>query len=193
MAGTLHNLNNIRAFIAVDVSVKDAIKSLQQELLDDAGWTPQQAKPVEIENFHITLFFLGNIPSEVVEKVKTKIAEVEFDPIDITFTGIGAFPYPTSPRIIWVGVGQGAQELVCLAEDVVQKLSEIGFKPDRPFSPHLTVLRIKANRLKMPVEILTKFMNKCIASDIINELHLKRSDPVPSGVLYTDIFTVYAR
>lgn len=193
MAGTLHNLSNIRAFIAVDISNKDAITTLQHELLGHAGWSQQQTKPVKNENFHITLFFLGNIRSEVVEKVKAKIVQVEFDPIHVTLTGIGAFPYPTSARVIWVGVGEGAQELVCLAERVVQKLSEIGFKPDRPFSPHLTVLRAKTDRLRMPPETLSKYMNKSIASDIIDELHLKRSDPTPSGVLYTDIFTVYAR
>lgn len=193
MAGTLHNLNNTRAFIAVDVSNKDAIKSLQQELLGDPGLTPQQTKPVKNENFHITLFFLGNISLEIVEKIKAKIAQVKFDPINITFTGVGAFPNPTSARVIWVGVGDGAQELVCLAENVVQKLAEIGFKPDRPFSPHLTVLRAKAGRLKMPVETLKKYTNKSIASDIIDELHLKRSETTPSGVSYKDIFTVYAR
>jgi len=193
VAGTLHNLNNTRAFIAVDVSNKDAIKSLQQELLGDTRWTSQQTRPVTNENFHITLFFLGNISLEIVEKVKGKLAQVKFEPINVTFTGIGAFPNPTSARVIWVGVGDGAQELVCLAENVVQKLSEIGFKPDRPFSPHLTVLRAKAGRLKLPVETLTKYMTKSIASEIIDELHLKRSDPTPSGVSYKDIFTVYAR
>jgi len=95
VAGTLHNLNNTRAFIAVDVSNKDAIKSLQQELLGDTRWTSQQTRPVTNENFHITLFFLGNISLEIVEKVKGKLAQVKFEPINITFTGIGAFPNPT--------------------------------------------------------------------------------------------------
>jgi 2'-5' RNA ligase len=186
-------LNNIRAFVAVDVSNTVAIEKLQQELVCEAGWRCDQSKPVKTHNLHFTLIFLGDIHLESIDKIKNQISEIRFEPIKITFTGIGGFPNSSFARVVWVGVDENSRrELVSLAGQVVLKLSEIGFRPDRPFTPHLTIFRAKGRNLKLGTELLYKYGKKDFGSDISDRVHLKRSDLTPSGPVYTNIFTVHA-
>ncbi len=194
MEDTWGKLDDMRAFIAADVSNTIAIEKLQQELIADAGWTHEQTRPVNNQNLHFTLIFLGNIGLEVVNEIEIKLSEIQFEPIKLTFTGIGGFPHLNFARVVWVGVDEnGKQRLASLAEQVVLKMSEIGIKPDKPFTPHLTVIRVKGRSLNMRTDILDKYQKKDFNSDIIDKVHIKRSDLTSSGPRYTNIFTVHAR
>jgi RNA 2',3'-cyclic 3'-phosphodiesterase len=187
-------LDYIRAFIAADVSNTTAIEKLQKELIADAGWTYEQMRPVNYQNLHFTLIFLGNIGLGVIDEIKIKLSEILFEPIKLTFTGIGGFPDLNFARVVWVGVdGNGNQKLVSLAEQVLLKLSEMGIKPDKPFTSHLTVIRVKRRSLNIPKEVSDKYGKKNFSSDILDKFHLKRSDLTSSGPRYTNIFTVNAR
>jgi 2'-5' RNA ligase len=189
----LCSLNNIRAFVAVEVSNTGGIEKLQQELACEAGWTCDQTRPVKNRNLHFTLIFLGDIHLESIDKIKDLISEIRFEPIKITFTGIGGFPNSNFARVVWVGVDEnGRQKLVGLAEQVVLKLSQIGFRPNKPFTPHLTIFRVKGGNLKLRTELLHKYGKRNFGSDISDKVHLKRSDLTPSGQVYTNIFTVHA-
>ncbi len=59
----------------------------------------------------------------------------------IECSGAGAFPDPSRATVIWAGVKSG--ELARLANAVGVSLAPLGFKPDRPFSGHITILRSK--------------------------------------------------
>ncbi|MGB8937959.1 MAG: RNA 2',3'-cyclic phosphodiesterase [Candidatus Nitrosopolaris sp.] len=186
-------MNNIRAFIAVEVSNTIGIEKLQQELVSDTGWRCDQARPVKSHNLHFTLIFLGDVGLESINKIKNKLSELQFEPITITFTGIGGFPNSNFARVVWVGVdADGCQKLASLADQVVLKLSELGFRLDKPFSPHLTIFRINGGNLKLRTELLYKYGKKDFGSDVGDKVHLKRSDLTPSGPIYTNIFTVNA-
>jgi RNA 2',3'-cyclic 3'-phosphodiesterase len=64
--------------------------------------------------------------------------------------------------------------------------------PDKPFTPHMTLFRIKKGKLKITTKLLSEFDHLSFGSDIINKVHLKQSDLTSSGPIYTDIFTVNA-
>ena len=85
----------MRTFIAVDVST-GAIARLQNEIMV-AGWSPKDIKPVEASNFHFTLIFLGEKSDNDVDSIKAKMAQVQFEPFPLTYTGVGAFPKPANP------------------------------------------------------------------------------------------------
>jgi 2'-5' RNA ligase len=183
-------LNNIRAFVALDVSNAVGIEKLQQELAHDAGWGRHEASPVKSHNLHFTIIFLGDIRLESVSKIKNKLSEVQFEPIRISFTGIGGFPNSNFVRVVWVGVdADGCKKLASLAVQVVTKMSELGFRQDKPFSPHLTIFRLKRN-LKLGTELLYKYGKKNFGSYVGDNINLKRSDLTPSGPIYSNIFTV---
>ena len=182
----------MRAFIAVDVS-NVAIVKLQNDILSAAGWNLRDIKPVEPHNFHFTVIFLGEISDHDVDRIKEKLAEFQFEPFTITYTGIGAFPNPAHARVVWVGVDpEGAQKLTALANDVVAKMSELGFKADKPFSAHMTFLRAKGRALRA-IEISSKYQGRTFGSDLIDKVHLKKSELTQSGPIYLNVYTVEAK
>src|SRR5439155_26193713 len=48
------------------------------------------------------------------------------------------------PKVVWIGMGEGAEPLAALAADLAAELRarEVKFD-DRPFAPHLTLARIR--------------------------------------------------
>ncbi|HKZ61790.1 MAG TPA: RNA 2',3'-cyclic phosphodiesterase [Nitrososphaera sp.] len=181
----------MRTFIAVDVST-GAIARLQNEIMV-AGWSPKDIKPVEASNFHFTLIFLGEKSDNDVDSIKAKMAQVQFEPFPLTYTGVGAFPKPASSRVVWVGVDQvGGEKLTALANDVVAKMAELGFSADKPFSPHLTIFRARGRPFQT-IDISAKYQGRTFGSDLIDRVHLKKSDLAPSGPVYSNIYTVEAK
>jgi RNA 2',3'-cyclic 3'-phosphodiesterase len=182
----------MRAFIAVDVS-NVAIVKLQNDILSTAEWNPRDVKPVEPHNFHFTVIFLGEISDHNVDRIKEMLAGFQFEPFIIIYTGIGAFPNLAHARVIWVGVDpEGAQKLTALANDVVAKMSELGFRADKPFSAHLTLLRAKGRPVGASY-ISSKYQETTFGSDQIDKVHLKKSELTPLGPKYSNIYTVEAK
>jgi RNA 2',3'-cyclic 3'-phosphodiesterase len=175
-------------FIAVDVSSKDNIEKLQHKLQISAGWNTLLLKPVSKQSFHFTLIFLGEVTINTVDKIKSNLSEIQFEPIKITYTGIGGFPNSNAARVIWMGVdAEGGRKLVGLAKKVRSKMKDIDFRPDKPFTPHMTLFR-----LKITTKLLSEYNRMTFGSEVINKVHLKRSDLTSTGPIYTDIFTVNA-
>jgi 2'-5' RNA ligase len=182
----------MRAFIAVDVS-NAAIVKLQNDILSAAGWNLRDVKPVEPHNFHFTVIFLGEISDHDVDRIKEKLAGFQFERFTLTYTGIGAFPNPAHARVIWIGVdSEGAKRLTALANDVIAKMSELGFKADKPFSAHMTFLRAKDRPLRA-TEISSKYQGRTFGSDSIDKVHLKKSELMQSGPIYSNVYTVEAK
>jgi 2'-5' RNA ligase len=121
------------------------------------------------------------------------LAGFQFEPFIITYSGIGAFPNLVHARVIWVGVDpEGAQKLTALANNVVAKMSELGFKADKPFSAHITLLRAKGRPVSASY-ISSKYEDTTFGSDWIDKVHLKKSELTPSGPKYSNIYTVEAK
>ena len=187
-------LNGIRTFIALEVSNKTVIEKLQEELTNVARWRPQEVKPIEKQNFHFTLFFLGEVDLGTIDKIKGKLSELQFEPIKISYTGLGGFPNPRFARVVWMGVDEeGGKTLIGLAEKVASKMADIGLRPNKPFSPHITLFRIKRGKLNI-AQLVSKYNTKTIGPpDIIDKIHMKRSNLTQTGPIYSNIFTVYSK
>jgi 2'-5' RNA ligase len=71
-------------------------------------------------------------------------------------------------------------------------MSELGFKPDKPFSAHLTLLRSK-DRPVSASYISSKYQRQTFGSDWIDKVHLKKSELTPSGPKYSNVYTVEAK
>jgi len=129
----------MRLFIAIDVS--DEVRRAAAELMAKLRASGADCKWVEPENLHLTLRFLGETPAEKIAEVKALMLQAcRKPPLAIIFEKLGAFPSWNDPRVIWVGVGQGAGELSALA-------GELGPDPEgRAFSAHLTIGRVRSRR-----------------------------------------------
>ncbi|HEV8387552.1 MAG TPA: RNA 2',3'-cyclic phosphodiesterase [Nitrososphaera sp.] len=182
----------LRTFIAVDVSAIDPITRLQNEIGSAAKWSNKDVKLIEPQNFHFTLIFLGEISDSNVDRIQSKLSGLRFDAIDLSYNGVGAFPRLDAARIVWVGVDrEGSQRLTDVADKVSSAVSELGFKPDKPFSPHLTIFRVKA---RQPVDLsgLARKYDGFAVRDRIDKIHLKKSELTPAGPVYSNIYTVEA-
>lgn len=177
----------MRTFVAAEITdegILNSIKDLQTNLRIDA-------KPVELQNMHFTLLFLGEIAEGMVQRVQNELKTVRFDSFDISFEGVGAFPKPKFPRVVWIGVKNGASQLVELAKTVEEKLAPLGFKSDKEFKPHITTFRIK-NQIGDITDELSKHSNEKFGSQKISEIKFKKSILMPSGPIYSDLQVVKA-
>jgi 2'-5' RNA ligase len=179
----------MRTLVAVEIqnkAVLDSIAKLQSDL-------KIKAKQVSKENMHFTLLFLGEITEEAAPKIMEALQSIIFSPIQVNFSEVGAFPNPRFPRVVWIGVDEMAsQNLIKLALQVEEKLVPLGFKSDKPFRPHLTILRIK-NHIGDISKELDRLRTVQLGHDTISELKFKKSILTPSGPIYSDLQVVKAR
>ncbi len=179
----------MRAFVAAEISNETLLNSIAK-LQSDLNIN---AKPVNKENMHFTLLFLGEISEEIAQSVMSSLSSVSFKPIQVSFTHMGTFPNSRLPRVIWIGIDDtSSKELIELALQVEEKLAPLGFKSDKPFKPHLTIFRIK-NRINDISKMLERFKIVGLGRDVISELKLKKSILTPSGPIYSDLQVVKAK
>ena len=175
----------MRTFVAIEVSDKDVLNSIhkiQTEL-------NIKAKPVELYNMHFTVQFLGEVSEEMVGKISDALNSIEFSAFSISFMGVGVFPKPSFPRVIWIGTDDGINELEKLAEMIRTKLSQIGFHPDKKFKSHVTIFRVK-NKIEGMSDKLEKFSSYNFGKQTVSEIKLKKSELTPNGPIYTDLLVV---
>jgi 2'-5' RNA ligase len=99
------------------------------------------------EKLHLTLAFLGELDDAQLAAATDGAVEVApmFKPFPLQLAGLGTFGPPRAPRVIWAGVGGDVARLLALQAQLVGALAACGFpREERPFSPHLTLARIKA-------------------------------------------------
>jgi 2'-5' RNA ligase len=103
------------------------------------------ARWVAAENLHVTLWFIGEVRDERAQDIMTSLS-VPFPvpPFEVVLGGCGAFPPSGVPRVFWIGVDRGQQELQDLYAHVGERLAPLGYQPERrEYSAHLTVARVK--------------------------------------------------
>jgi 2'-5' RNA ligase len=94
------------------------------------------------------------------------------------------------PRVLWIGVSQGAEQLVRLAyvvREAVDKFAE--HEEDREFTPHLTIGRIKSGRnVEKLRELVTRYRGVEFGVVTVDKIKLKKSVLTPRGPIYSDLF-----
>jgi 2'-5' RNA ligase len=184
-------LEKIRAFIAVDIEseeFRDQIIQLQKKLSDIGT----DIKPVAPQNIHLTLRFLGEIETNLIEKIADIMKPIEFKPFKIVFKGTGAFPSMKKINVIWIGLEHGQEELIKVSKFLESQLRKIGFSQDKKgFSPHVTIARLRSSRNKDVVaDLLYEYKEKSYGSMIAQSIRLKKSVLTPQGPIYSTIFEV---
>ena len=105
--------------------------------------------------------------------------------------GTGGFPNLNRPRVIWVGLKKGSEELKTLSKSIDNELEKLGFqKEKRGFSPHLTIGRVKNI---YNIHEFVKKMNSVEfkgGSFTADEILIMKSDLKPTGAVYTKLHTI---
>jgi len=181
-------LDKIRAFIAVPAP--DEVKRLIDRIENELRSAGADVKWVEPDNVHVTLKFLGNITPDRVEIVGEEITQAltGVRRFEVEVSGMGTFPkHGRSPRVIWLGLGQGSDMLCEVARRVEDVCANLGFeKEERPFQPHLTIGRVRRgspNLGKLRDEIDRIEYNPLKL--LVDRVNLMRSELSPRGPTYT--------
>jgi len=182
-------------FIAIDI--EDPLLVSKIDKLKDAlisSGVPM--KPVESYNYHITLRFIGEIPSFLVDEIKGEVLQkIRFRSFSLTFKGLGAFPRVYKPRVIWVGILEGIDYLKKIRDEIEKGLRKLGIPPEKEkeFSPHLTIARIKGTRnLSSLIKIVNEYSEEEFGKMEVKYIRLKKSVLTRSGPIYETLMEVKA-
>ena len=144
---------------------------------------------IPVENLHLTTKFIGEWPPERLEEITRALAPLAARaPLRIDIRGLGWFPNPHSPRIFWAGV-KAPPDLEELARATDAALAAIGVPPEtRPFSPHLTLARIKSPvPLSEMLQRIARLESTDFGSFTAGAFYLYRSERGPGGSVYTKL------
>jgi 2'-5' RNA ligase len=173
-----------RIFFAVHITgdIRDRLEGLQKRL--ETGH--RAIKWVEKENLHLTLQFLGNVSPEQLDAILRRAALTgeNLESFVVEIRGVGAFPTPARPRVLWAGVGQGATGLSLLAARLFRCLS---VSPDKPFSPHLTLGRVREGHQVRLQEALSRENDFFAGSFKVESFECMESVLTPHGPVYSSV------
>lgn len=182
-----HGVQQVRAFIAIPVPkaviqvLDDAVKNLDSCIGENVGW-------VRTEGIHLTLKFMGNIETGIVERVLEAMSAVvsQFSPFELAISKLGVFPNPRRPRVLWSGVHGEIETLAALQSAIDGALGELGLRQEqRAFSPHLTLGRVRrdvADRQLQRIGQVTEGVKLSVApSWTADSVNLMRTELDPTG------------
>lgn len=133
----------LRLFIACELpdEVLNALGQVQDDL-QRAG--AEQLRWVRPEGIHLTLKFLGDVETALVDDVIAALsARIQPFALRVSPSRLGGFG-GRRLRVVWVGLEGQVLELGELAKTVERALEPLGFPAERrPFAPHLTLARVR--------------------------------------------------
>ena len=143
------------------------------------------------EQFHLTLRFLGDVPADAVETLKQAVKAVCSDasPLSLRAQGVGFFPNPRLPRVLWVGINDGENRLVDLQQRVEEAVHQFSPEPgEKQFRGHVTLARFKNPRpsdIRDLVARAQSLKTRSFGDWTAQEIEIMRSELSSSGARHT--------
>lgn len=140
----------MRLFVALPLD-PGARRAVGERIAAERGALPP-ARWVHPENLHLTLAFLGDVDAERVEELASALAPALAGHLAIRMRlqGAGCFPAPSPEgrrrpaRVAWIGLetdGEDGDLRSIQAAAATAATAAVDYRPDRPWSPHLTLAR----------------------------------------------------
>jgi 2'-5' RNA ligase len=185
-------MKQVRTFIAIelDETIKAALTDLQEEL--KAEVPPRSVRWVKPGGIHLTLKFLGNVPVNRIEEIERALSQAcaGFPAFSFSVGGLGCFPNPRRPRVVWVGVREESGALTRLQKAIEDGMEKLGFPPEgRRFHAHLTLGRTQRRASSGDVRRLGQLVSETEIGQLgqmkARAVSLIKSDLRPTGAVYT--------
>ena len=131
----------IRLFIAASLTdeLGPYLKEELRPFLEDT------LRPIPLQNMHLTLFFIGNVPATELDTIRHKVKEIahQCEPFTLQLATIEQGPKPKSPRLVWARFNDHPE-----FAKISKKLSA-SLAPEEPNklkpTPHITLARYRKN------------------------------------------------
>lgn len=197
--------STIRSFIAIDLSesihqeIAQVISTLSQQLMQQSSQIEKAVRWIPKNNIHITLHFLGDVKKSIIEEINKQLNLTisQIPSFNIQIGGLGVFPKPAKPRVIWVGI-HPSKELEELYQEISNTINRFGLRTDnRQFQGHITIARVKEadSRIHKAISSTIVQLNNELSYNIIemkvHQVHFYKSVLKPSGAEYEILSTHY--
>ena len=141
-----------------------------------------------VEDWHITLAFLGELPADTVPRLRSPLAGLAAGhrPVRLALRGSGVF----DDRVLWSGVDGDLDGLRLLAADVRTAVKDCGVAfEERLLRPHLTLARARRGDRSSAGEIAEGLAGFTGSQWLTERLHLVGSNVGRSSgpIHYRDI------
>jgi len=185
---------DMRTFIAIELP--EPLKASLRELQDRLSAQPPRGavRWVQPQGIHLTLKFLGQTPAHRIEGIIEALRSACLPVPSFAYTvgGLGCFPNPVRPRVIWVGVQEPTGVLSRLQGAIEDACAGLGFEREgRAFHPHLTLGRLRdgvsTRDCRTIGEIVQRTEVASLGTAAARGISLIRSDLRPSGAVYTTL------
>jgi len=170
-----------RVFFAfqLEPSVVESLHDCVTRLNKASQFTPVRMRFVPPENYHLTLHFLGSIEQPQVNALEDflKNSTMPIPSFTIDVTGLGYFPNPKSPKVLWAGVSKGSDQIKLLYDYLAGELTERGvILQHTNFHAHITLARFSALKGTHAFTKLAKdFEKKFFGQSTVKSIHLMES------------------
>jgi 2'-5' RNA ligase len=170
----------LRLFVAVEIPTE--MKAIVDTEMERWRRDFPQARWAPVDNWHVTVKFLGQVYPRLQDWVQDQIAGVasRTSAFSTGVTGVGAFPSNRRARVVWVGLDDRAGRMAELALALDAALAS-EFRPEtRPFTAHLTVARSDPP-LSLPEgfgEMIVETEGFTVEQVVLFRSHLRRPAPI---------------
>jgi 2'-5' RNA ligase len=125
-----------RLFTALEIPRDAALSlSLLRGGLPGARW-------VDVENYHMTLRFIGDVEGHVADEIANALDRVRRPSFSLTLSGVGAFG-SKKPHSVYAGATV-SPDLYALQGEIDRICQRLGIDADpRKFTPHVTLARLR--------------------------------------------------
>ena len=171
----------MRLFIAIELpaDLKMALGRLRMDI-PGARWVP-------MEQIHLTLAFLGEVDETTVERLTGKLAKIHAPGFKLCLSGTGCFPNRHRPRVLWVGL-EPEPRLNDLVASVRSAVLACGIpQEERPFSPHITLARLKLSPPRDFDAFLDQHQKQKLPPFTVREFTLFQSRLTPQGAVHIPV------
>jgi 2'-5' RNA ligase len=180
----------MRVFIAIDIGeeIRAALGGLQQQFQSKVDVKKSDVKWVKPKNIHLTLKFLGEIKDEKIAEICniTKDVADRHNSFELDIESVGCFG-GRSARVVWVGAGEGCDNLYQFQKDLDEQLAAAGWPQERrKFTGHLTLCRVRnpkaGIKLAQASDAYRDFKLGTMSADSVT---VYQSQLRPTGPVYT--------
>ena len=186
-----------RTFIALEMNA--ALQQFLAEIIHQLSQALPEVRWVDPQGIHLTLAFLGELDDEHLGEAFHAVEEAaqKATPFEYRIKGLGTFGSQQQPRVIWIGVedlpsGKIQGSPLHYAHRLLSKALELrGFELEkRPFSPHLTLARIKQPLSLEARQRLQRLLHSSLAATSsaiypVQSLCVMKSELSRSGAKYS--------
>ena len=197
----------IRAFLAIELpqALRAELVTLQEELkrrIEPRMKRDTRISWVQPASLHLTIKFFGDMDEQMIDPLRATLEQAigSRSAVNVPLERLGAFPRSQSPRVLWIGPsedwerGIAARRMEGIHATVEQACEDLRFlREPKPFSPHLTLARIKTGERHVGVALAQSGVLDrpfSLGSLAVESVVLMKSELKPTGSIYTKLWNV---